>query len=655
MLNKKLLGSVSAPPAEYVEDVFSTYLYTGNGSTQTITNNVDLAGDGGLVWIKDRNSGAKGHALFDTARGVNKKLQSQSTTSESDFSGQLTNFNADGFTLGSAGDINSSSTLFCSWTFRKAKKFFDVVTYTGTGVARNINHNLGSVPGMIIIKLLNQSSDWVVYHRSLPNTDYLYLNATNGSAEVPDYWNDTTPNSSTFRVNTNSAVNEDGQPYIAYLFAHNAGGFGTAGTDNVISCGSYVGDGTNPGPAINLGFEPQWLLVKNTTTGGNNWLMYDVMRGMPSSTTNTSETKLLRPNTSDAESGGATVSPTATGFQLNTTFAGANESGSTYIYMAIRRPMKAPTTGTSVFNPTAAIPASPNTVTTGFASDTLIVTERSKASGLTGVFVADRLRGTSSSAFRRIATNQTGAESNVTNGGFAFDRNTSIQDNYLNPVFSVGSSTIYWNFRRATGFMDVVCYNPTGTSGQTYNHNLGAVPELMIIRNRPDGGNWGVYAAPIGNTNYLYLNSTQGITANSSFWNDTTPTSTVFTLGNNAVVNGNPASWGGYVAYLFATLAGVSKVGSYTGNGSNQTINCGFTAGARFVLIKRTDSTGDWCVFDTARGIVSGNDPFLELNTTAAEQTGEDAVDPANSGFIINETTEALNTNAATYIFLAIA
>jgi hypothetical protein len=135
-------------------------------------------------------------------------------------------------------------------------------------------------------------------------------------------------------------------------------------------------------------------------------------------------------------------------------------------------------------------------------------------------------------------------------------------------------------------------------------------------------------------------------------FNDSAPTSSVFTVGAQGSVG---ASGRTYVAYLFATLAGVSKVGSYTGNGSSQTINCGFSGGARFVMVKATSTTGDWVVVDTARGLVSGNDPFLQLNSTAAEVTGEDILDPDSSGFVVNETTESINASGVSYIFLAIA
>ena len=138
-----------------------------------------------------------------------------------------------------------------------------------------------------------------------------------------------------------------------------------------------------------------------------------------------------------------------------------------------------------------------------------------------------------------------------------------------------------------------------------------------------------------------------------SFWVSTAPTSTVFTVSDSSSVN-DPAQ--NYVAYLFATCAGVSKVGSYTGTATTKQIDCGFTAGARFVLIKRTDSTGDWYVWDTARGIVSGNDPYFLLNSSAAEVTSTDYIDTYSAGFEISSTAPAaINASGGTYIFLAIA
>jgi hypothetical protein len=198
----------------------------------------------------------------------------------------------------------------------------------------------------------------------------------------------------------------------------------------------------------------------------------------------------------------------------------------------------------------------------------------------------------------------------------------------------------------------VVCYTGTGSS-TTQAHNLAAVPEMMIIRRRTGNGYlWVTYTASQGNTKFAYLNSDQAFAVDSYLAN-TTPTSSVFTVGTNGDVNASGAT---YIAYLFATVAGVSKVGSYTGTGTTLQINCGFTAGSRFVLIKRTDSTGAWYVWDSARGIVSGNDPYFLLNSSDEEVTNTDYVDTYSAGFEISSTAPAaINASGGTYIFLAIA
>jgi hypothetical protein len=175
----------------------------------------------------------------------------------------------------------------------------------------------------------------------------------------------------------------------------------------------------------------------------------------------------------------------------------------------------------------------------------------------------------------------------------------------------------------------------------------------MIVKGISIAEGWTVYHRSAGATKFGLLYDTDAFTASSDRWNNTEPTSTVFTVGDAAKVNGSGQT---YVAYLFATCAGVSKCGSYTGTGAAQTINCGFTAGSRFVMIKRTDSTGDWYVWDSARGIIPANDPYLLLNSTAAETTGTDYVDTTNVGFDITSTAPAaINANGGTFIFLAIA
>jgi hypothetical protein len=220
-----------------------------------------------------------------------------------------------------------------------------------------------------------------------------------------------------------------------------------------------------------------------------------------------------------------------------------------------------------------------------------------------------------------------------------------------------GNTYINWYFKRAPSFFDEVCYTGTGVA-MTVTHNLGVIPELMIVKSRSNGGTsqyfWAVYVAPLGNTANLILDSTDAIATGNLVWNNTSPTSSVFTVGQ---YNRSGASGVTYVAYLFATLASVSKVGSYTGTGALQTVNCGFTSGARFVLIKRSDSTGDWYMYDSVRGITSGNDPYLFANgPDAVEVTGTNYVDTDTTGFKVTAAAPAgLNANGGTYIFLAIA
>ena len=655
-----LSASVSAPPV-YVEDVFSTFLYTGTGAAQTITNGIDLAGKGGMVWIKGR-SGATNHALFDTTRGAGNILASNTTAAQltsAAWPNTLTSFAGNGFALGNdvySYGTNISAATYCSWTFREAAKFFDVVTYTGTGANRTIAHNLGSVPGSIIVKRTDTTADWAVYHRSLANTQYLVLNSTAAAATGATWWNSTTPTSSVFSVGTDASVNASGGTYVAYLFAHDAGGFGTAGTDNVVSCGTYTNN-SSQAVEVNLGWEPQWILIKNAT-GAGDWIVADTMRGIAvtQSDTGGGTGPSLSANSANAEDAtGAAVKPTPTGFKVQYNVSASQNSAATtgtvtYIYIAIRRgPMRTPTTGTSVFGLSARTGTGANaTVTGGQTDDAILVKNRGRVQAS---LFSSRLTGTG-----YLSTSSTAAEvaaGTITLQANPWDVMDGVKIGTTAYITNASADTfINYLFRRAPGFFDVVCYTGTGVA-RTVSHNLGVAPELMIVKLRNDVLGWQVYSNGISNTEYLVLNTTAAKATGTTRWNSTTPTAPSFSLGNASEVNANNFR---YVAYLFATVAGVSKVGSYTGTGTTNQINCGFTAGARFVLIKRTDTTGDWYFWDTARGIVAGNDPYLLLNTTAAEVTNTDYVDTYSAGFEISSTgPAAINANGGTFIFLAIA
>jgi len=650
MLSKALQAAAgNAGEALYIEDTFSTYLYTGNGSTQTITNGIDLATEGGLVWIKQRSS-TQPNFLNDTARGATKFLSSNTTDAEGTEVQGLTSFSSSGFSVGSRDEVNGSAATYASWTFRKAEKFFDVVTYTGTGSARTVAHNLGSVPGCIIIKRTDAAgTGWGVYHASLGAGNKITLNETTAAEALgASYWNSTAPTSSVFTVNTSTFVNASGGTYVAYLFAHDAGGFGADGSENVISCGSLT-QNSSGNATVTLGYEPQYLLLKKSS-GAGDWFIFDTMRGWC-----VTANPYLQANSSQAESPGASViSPNATGFQIS-----AWDPNTTYIYIAIRRPMKPPTVGTEVFSPvTYTGTGATRSLTAGFPIDLALFKVRDQT--LTGFNWFDRLRGTSPD----LRSSGTFAELATTTEVTSFASNTQVTvgvSNDTNGTNANGYTYVLEAFKRASGFFDVVCYS--GNSIQTaYAHNLGVTPELIIVKNRTaTGEDWPVWSPYGTQDNYwaAILNTGAAYAARGqSLWGAGSGgipvmTSTTFRLGTNTAVNEIGYT---YVAYLFATLPGVSKVGSYTGNGSSQTINCGFSGGARFVLIKRTDSTGDWYVWDTARGMVAGNDPHLSLNTTAAEVTTDDSVDTASSGFIVNQDAATnVNVNAATYIYLSIA
>ena len=650
----KLLQAAAgnAGEAVYVDDVFSTYLYEGTGAdNHIITNGIDLLGEGGLVWIKNRDQGDN-HILVDTERGRRYTLSTNNTDSQVYDSDTVASFYSDGFRLRQDQKVNTSGEDYVSWTFRKQPGFFDVVTYTGNSTSgRTVSHNLGSVPGMIIVKRTDSTGAWQVYHRgntSNPETDYLVLNTDAGTNDSLSRWNDTAPTSTEFTLGNSATVNYSGGTYVAYLFAHDEQDFGEDSDEAIIKCGSYVGNGTGSSSTqhIDLGFEPQFFLVKvahNSIGGavnGQSWFLVDTMRGFPNNGNDSNDLRLM-PNDTASEFGYQVGHPTATGIQINGNEPEVNTNNNTYVYMAIARPHKPASefAATDLFSVKEDQPAS------GGVWEHTHLTDMSFykwQNGAQAWGVQDRLRGAPDLSF-----NSTSAENGLV-GGNAWD----VMTGYLNSNPGAGAYTS-WAFRRAKGFFDVVTYEGNGTSGRTVSHNLGVKPELLIVKRRDANISWVVYNKTTGATKVTELDSNAGSFSGTGYWNDTEPTATNFTLGNSSNTN---VSSGDYVAYLFASVEGICKIGTYTGNGTNQDIDCGFSSGARLVLLRRTDAAGNWWLFDSVRGIVAGNDPGYQLNRTNTEETGDDAVDPYSAGFNVRETsTVEGNTNSGTYIFLAIA
>jgi len=657
---KKLIaaaGAAGAGEATYVDDVFSTYLYEGTGVNQVIDNGIALADEGGLIWFKSRTSNDN-NCLYDTERGAGKVIFSDTTGVQLSASGgQQVTFRSAGNTgfetgTGYGGSENKNGEEICSWTFRKAPGFFDVVTYTGTGSAQNISHNLGSVPGCIIIKNTSNTADWTVYHRgvdaSAPEDYNLALNKTDAKDNNVAYFNDTAPTSTVFTVNSDSTTNTNGDTYVAYLFAHDAQEFGTDSDESIIKCGSVTTSaGTDYSTAVtgsvNLGFEPQWILIKPADSTGD-WLLVDVMRGITTpygDFSNFGNDAFMYANTVAAESEYGFVNATPTGFDIYRLL------GSTkYIYMAIRRPHKpasefAATDLFAIDTRSSALPA----FTSGFPVDMSMF--RDVQTTVNGSIMGSRLiQG------RALRPHLADAETAVTS--YVYD----YQDGWMSSA-NLQPNQYSWMWRRAPGFFDVVCYTGSGSAGtMTINHNLGVVPEMMWVKARNASYNWWAahtFTASNAVRQYPSLNGVQAGSTESygtSLGLNAQPTSTSFVVNTDTMI-GRGYDW---VAYLFATVDGISKVGSYTGTGNDVNVNCGFSSGARFVMVKRTDSTGDWYLWDSSRGIVAGDDPYLLLNTTAAQVTNTDYIDPLSSGFTVTSSAPAaLNASGGTYIFYAIA
>jgi len=633
-----IAGQSSGDGPTDVADVFSTFLYTPatSNSNVPIVNGIDLAGEGGMVWIKQRDTD-RYPVIVDTERGGNKVLHPHEN-----YAGYtqviVQSFNSNGFTTGTSSFVSVADEDTVAWTFRKKEKFFDVVTYTGNGANRTIAHSLGGDVGMMFIRQTNATNDWIVYVKSLGNDKLMYLNLTNSIGNDPTgvMWNTTTPTNDLFSIGTQGAVNTNGATYVAYLFADNSS---EDAEDQMIKCGSYTGNGT-VGRTLDLGWEPQFILLKRTDSA-DNWFIFDTTREQT-----TGISAYIRNLRHEEGRGFYYIPPNPTGITFNAANGGAfNTNNAKYMYMAIRAPMMVkPEAATDVFSVKSYTGnGATQTLDAAFGPVDMAIV-KNKESGV-GMQPDITTRLTHAELYTDSSTEE-GSRNFVT-----FDSNSLVlpaqnNSNTSNIPFSL------FSWKRAKGYMDCVAYSGTG-SARTQTHSLGVVPEMIWVKSRANSKNWAVYhpsSHAAGNT--LFLNLDNGGSGVGGF-QSTAVSDTTFNV--DTAEETNSSGWT-YVAYLFATLAGISKVGSYTGNGYNQTINCGFSAGARFILIKRIGATGDWYLWDSARGIVAGNDPHFSLNTDAEQITSNDSIDPANSGFIVNQVSATnINVSSGTYIFYAIA
>jgi hypothetical protein len=254
-------------------------------------------------------------------------------------------------------------------------------------------------------------------------------------------------------------------------------------------------------------------------------------------------------------------------------------------------------------------------------------------------YTQSRMTGT-----KYLFTNTTASEATLAN--WVWDSNVG---------WAYGGSNAYqsWMWKRHAGF-DVVTYKGDGVAGHQIPHSLNKTPEMIWIKNREHSTtSWGVYHKGLNSgTNpeqyALKLDTSNSEQDYNGWWNDTAPTATNFTVGYMTEVNENTKD---IIAMLFASVDGISKVGSYTGNGTS---GLGITVGfqPRFVIIKNISSNYSWLTFDTTRGWGSGNDKLLKLNSDAAEYTSTDYGAPTSNGFTVGSSA-SINQNNDNFIYYA--
>jgi len=628
----------------YIDDVFSTDLYTGDGVAKSINNGINLAGEGGLVWAK-RRSATGSHNFIDTERGKTKVLFSDNNNAQATEASYLTSFNDNGFTIGTDSGLNAAND-YVSTTFRKAPGFFDIITYTGNGTSgREIAHNLNANVGFLIVKRLDSSSEWRCWHRKLNGGTNvgqysILLNTNDQNGTGVGIWNNTAPTSSVFTVGNDNKVNADGGSYVAYLFAHHDGdgNFGPDNDKDAIKCGTYTGNGGSLNVVV--GWEPQWLLIKNYDGYDANWQLFDNMRAVGTADLDDS---ILNPNTTGAEFSQDRITFQGNGFRTTENDSDTDANGHKFLYVAIRKKDgvvgKLPSAGTDVFamdtgNDSSTIPC----FDSGFPVDFAF---RREPASTDNWFTSAR-----GMENRYVDLNSATTMANDTK--FLFDHNAGWHR-------SKDSDHQSWMFRQHQG-LDVSFYRGTGGNNDKH-HNLGRVPEMIWCKCLDNNGDWTVYHKDLNSgTNphdYRLILSTTAAEAASDDWGGAGETSLVFSVSGEQNVNNSNDH---YMAICFASVDGICKVGSYTGTGTSSSSTKEITTGfsPRLIVIKRISSTGGWLVFDTVRGISnSGDDKRLEFNETAAQDDTDVISTTSSNSFTIKGNSDNSNNNGNRYIYWA--
>jgi len=637
----------AAGDATYVDDVFMIDRYHGNGQNdRDIINGLDLAGEGGVTFIKSTNDNSTSWVVCDSVIGGGYNLDTSSGNARDSNASTFKTFLSNGFRIGGATRVNSSSQEYVAYSFRKCKQFFDIVSYTGTGSPQSIAHNLGCVPGALIVKSYSVSNtDWRMGHRMLndgssPWNYSLRLDAIAGKASSSDYWNNTAPTATHFTVGGGNDTNTNGASYVAYLFAHEEEAFGQDGQQKIISCGNYTGNGSAQN--VNMGSEGQWTMLKNEDASVN-WYITDNLFGYGfanesgafGSSGSLLDANARAWNINVASSDNARVAQHANGIQIRSESQNAvNTNGHKYpfinVYSSVGKRAKPRLVGSDVFTTktvdnTGNCP--PGNYTTGwpveFAFKRRVDTNSDWQAGTAK----------SGSRFWHMNTTSRGPDST-----FEWDSSTGFGQ-------GITTGATAWMWRQSAGFD---CQWITGEGGGTYNHNLGQVPEMIWVGNLQAQDWRGVGHHKLRTTDpwqyVAYMNNSTHGNSGAGYWNNTPPTATQFTVGNNTAMSGGNDS---IMFMLWCSVPGICKIDAYDGNGvSGNAITCGFQP--RYVMIKRADASGEWYIWDSVRG---GN-YYIALSGQNDQDTGL-SISFTSTGFTVDSTHGELNASGGRYIYHA--
>tara|TARA_R100001015_G_C4635160_1_gene203760 strand:+ start:2306 stop:5344 length:3039 start_codon:yes stop_codon:yes gene_type:complete len=665
-VNKRLIGAGATDTgggggAITPTNHFDTLIWTGTGSARQISG-LNFQPD--LVWYKER-SNTSSHEWLDSTRGATNYIMSNSDNAQATSAQGLQSFDSSGFSVGNDGAVNQNGETYVAWCWHanggntssntngtitstvqaNDAAGFSIVKYVGDGnSARTVGHGLSAKCDLVIIKIIDQSDKWII------QTPQLGDNARTVFVGAPAVTNDSTTaqagNDTVFGIGGDNSVNKSGDNHIAYCF-RNISGYQKIGT--------YTGNGSATGPTIDLGFEPAFLMIKRSSSTGN-WLIFDNKR----STTNTRD-KLLFANDSAAEQTLAYVDFLSNGFQIvaagGTGDTNININGSTYLYWAIAGAAAdvTPTVEESLAVENWGGSDYAKNIMNNFRAG-LVITRAKGEAHHWGWF--DIVRGVG----EWLQVNSNSAQQQGSYGPSAYNaKNTEFYGNftpsnsdYLNETYngwfikaaentvsnSNGSITSDVSANAAAGF-SIVKYTGTGANASV-GHGLSSAPELIFIKKYSASADW--VAGVSDWTKYLEPNGTPPFrTAN--VWQNTAPTSTVFTLATSGDTNGNGDNM---IAYCWHSVTGFSKVGSYTGTGSLQTIVTGFTPD--FIIIKNTTDTDNWAVFSSYDLGMSVN----SFDQTQAQQSfNNSTMFSQSNGFQVPSSSGMTNGSGKNYIYLA--